>query len=243
MSIIYQPKGRALEYSPLAANLYKGCSHACKYCFAPRITYTDANVFTSPEYIRPRPNVIEQLKKDAIKFRGTDKNVLLSFTTDPYQPINDILGITRNALMILAKNNIPVTILTKGGLRACKDFRILTQNPKNAFSVTLTTDDKKESLMWEPGAASPLERIQSLRTANIEGIKTWISFEPVFNPDAVIRLIKQTHTFVDLYKVGKLNYHPKAKEIDWQKFLFRVEAELDKYQKERYIKKDLEAYR
>jgi len=243
MSIIYKPKGKALEYSPLAANLYKGCSHACKYCFAPRITHTDANVFTSPEYIRPRPNVIEQLKKDAVKYRGTDKNVLLSFTTDPYQPINDELGLTREALKIFNDNNIPVTILTKGGTRACKDFDILIKNPQNAFSVTLTTDDPAESFNWEPGAAPPYSRMESLRIADSQGIKTWVSFEPVINPDAVIRMIYRTHSYVDLYKVGKLNYHHKAQTIDWQKFLFRVETELDKFQKERYIKKDLEAYR
>ena len=243
MAIIYKPKGKALEYSPLAANLYKGCSHACKYCFAPRITYTDANVFTSPEYIRPRPDVIEQLKKDAVKFQGTDKNVLLSFTTDPYQPINDKLRLTREALIILKDHDIPVTILTKGGLKACKDFDILAQHPHNAFSVTLTSDKAIESLSWELGAASPYDRVQSLRIAHDHGIKTWVSFEPVINPDAVIRLIKYTHNFVDLYKVGKLNYHHKAQTIDWQKFLFQVEVELDKYGKERYIKKDLEAYR
>jgi len=243
MSIIYEPKGKALEYSPLAANLYKGCGHACVYCFAPKATFTDRKVFSSPEYIRPRPNVIEQLKKDAVKFQGTDKPVLLSFTSDPYQPAEDNFKLTRAALLILYSHNIPVTILTKGGMRACKDFDILARDPNNAFSVTLTTDDSEESLKWEPFAALPVDRIGSLQVAHDQGIKTWVSFEPVFNPDAVIRMINRTHTFVDLYKVGKLNYHWKSKHINWQKFLFRVEKELDYYQKERYIKKDLEAYR
>ena len=241
--IIYKPKGKALEYSPLAANLYKGCSHACKYCFAPRITYTDANGFTSLEYIRPRPNVIEQLKKDAVKYQGTDKPVLLSFTTDPYQPINNKLRLTREALIILHNYEIPVTILTKGGLAACKDFDILSQHSYNAFSVTLTTDDPEESLKWEPGAALPADRIYSLRIAKSQGIKTWVSFEPVINPDAVIRLIRRTHSYVDLYKVGKLNYHPLAKTIDWKAFLFRVKEELRRFDKAYYIKKDLESYR
>ena len=243
MSIIYKPKGKALEYSQLAANLYKGCGHACVYCFAPKATFTDREVFSSKEYIRPRPNVIEQLKKDAVKYQGTDKPVLLSFTTDPYQPANDKFGITREALKILLHHDIPVTILTKGGFAACKDFDLLARHPGNAFSVTLTTDDPQESLKWEPGAWSPVGRIESLYIAHMKGIKTWVSFEPVINPDAVIRLIRRTHSYIDLYKVGKLNYHPLAKTIDWKQFLFRVEAELDKYGKERYIKKDLEAYR
>ena len=243
MSIIYIPKGKALEYSPLAANLYKGCGHACKYCYVPPVTYTDREVFSSPEYIRPRPNVIEQLKKDAVKFQGTDKPVLLSFTSDPYQPVESDLRLTRQALKILLYQDIPVAILTKGGCRACYDFDILSKNPNNAFSVTLTTDDSEESLAWEPGAALPMDRIDSLKFAHDQGIKTWVSFEPVINPDAVIRMIQRTHSYVDLYKVGKLNYHYKSKHINWQKFLFRVEKELDKFGKDRYIKKDLEAYR
>ncbi len=241
--IIYQPRGKALEYSPLAANLYKGCSHACKYCFAPKATFTDRKKFTDINNIRPRPEVLAQFEKDTVKLAGDKRPVLLSFTTDPYQPAEDKFKITRRALSFLWSNNIAVTILTKGGLRAVECFDILATNKHNAFSVTLTTDDPRESIEWEPGAALPADRIESLRLAHDNKIKTWVSFEPVINPAAVLRLIGETYTFVDLYKIGKLNYHPHAKTIDWQKFLLMVEDKLDLYKKNRYIKKDLEAYR
>jgi len=241
--IIYQPGGKALEYSPLAANLYKGCGHACKYCFAPSATFTDRVKFSSPEYIKPRPNILNQLQQDAEKLRGDKRPVLLSFTSDPYQPANDQFRITRKALSILWANDITATILTKGGMRACKDFDILFRNHNNSFSVSLTTDDPVESIEWEPFAALPKDRIDSLRQAKSGGIKTWVSFEPVINPSAVIRLIGETYTFVDLYKVGKLNYHPFCQKIDWRDFLYSVEIALNKYNAKRYIKKDLEAYR
>jgi len=243
MCIIYQPKGKALEYSPLAANLYKGCGHACSYCFAPKATFTNREVFSSHDYIIPRPNVIDQIEKDSIKFNGDPRPILLSFTSDAYQPINDTKKIARMTLHAFHRNNLTATILTKGGTRACQDFDLLSQNKNNAFAVTLTTDNQSESLEWEPGAALPQDRIESLRIAKQTGIKTWVSFEPVINPDAVIRLIGETHTFVDLYKVGKLNYHPHEKTIDWALFLKNVESALDKYTCKRYIKKDLEAYR
>lgn len=243
MCVIYQPTGKALEYSPLAANLYKGCGHACKYCFAPKATFTDREVFSSAEYIRARPKVIEQLEKDAAKIAGDKRPILLSFTSDLYQPINDKLKLSRIALRVFNRYNLTVTILTKGGTIACEDFDLLAKNPNNTFAVTLTTDISSESLEWEPGAALPKDRIESLRVAEKAGIKTWVSFEPVLNPDAVIRLIEETHTFVDLYKVGKLNYHPHEKTIDWHLFLKNAEAALDKYGCKRYIKKDLEAYR
>ena len=55
MSIIYEPRGKAREYAELAVNLYKGCSHACVYCYAPAATFCDREKFSSPDYIRPRP--------------------------------------------------------------------------------------------------------------------------------------------------------------------------------------------
>jgi hypothetical protein len=84
-------------------------------------------------------------------------------------------------------------------------------NPINAWSATLTHDDPAVSLEWEPGAALPAERIEALRIAHTAGIKTWVSFEPVIDPESVCRLLDLPHGFVDFYKVGKLNYHPRAK--------------------------------
>lgn len=244
MSIIYKPKGKALEYSELAANLYRGCGHACTYCFAPKATFTDRAVFSSKDFIKPRVDIISKLEKDAEKMSGDPRSILLSFTSDIYQPANDKFKLSRMALNALNRNNLTAQILTKGGMRACEDFDLLSKNKNNTFAVTLTTDDDSESFQWEPNAALPGERIESLRIAKGKyGIKTWVSFEPVINPDAVLRLMEETHTFVDLFKVGKLNYHPLAKTIDWASFLERVEKELDKYGCDRYIKNDLEKFR
>jgi DNA repair photolyase len=241
MTIIYEPKGKALEYSPLAANIYKGCGHACIYCYAPAATRTPQEKFnTEPE---PRKNILEQFEKSATKFAGDPRPILLSFTSDLYQPINDRFKLSRLVIMSMARHNLTATVLTKGGTKACKDFDILAQNKKNAFSVTLTTDDPTESVEWEPNAALPENRIESLKEAKKAGLNTWVSFEPVINPDAVIRLIGETYKFVDLYKVGKLNYHPLAKQIDWHQFLVDVESALHRYKKPFYIKKDLEVYR
>ncbi len=51
------------------------------------------------------------------------------------------------------------------------------------------------------------------------GIQTWASLEPVIDPEQSLEIILQTHEFVDLFKVGgKLNYHPRAREVNWEKF-------------------------
>ena len=240
MAIIYEPKGKAHEYSPLAVNLYKGCAHGCVYCYGPSTIKIKKAVFSSPDYIQPRPGILEALKKDAAKLAGDKREILLSFTSDAYQPVEKDLRITRQALEILTAHGLTVTILTKGGAWGIRrDMDLLKQNSRNAWSVTLTHDDPAVSLEWEPGAALPEDRIESLRLAHSAGIKTWVSFEPVIDPEAVYRLLGATSEFVDFYKVGKLNYHPLAKEIDWRRFKKEIEARLTRLEKPYYLKKDL----
>ena len=237
--VIYEPRGRAGEYAPLAVNLYRGCGHGCIYCYAPEATFIDRQEFIKAT---PRQGIIEKLRKDAPKAQEgrPDGNVLLCFTCDPYQPINEIHGLTRQAIEILHSNGFNVTILTKGGKRAESDFDLLT--PKDNFAVTLTFLDEQKSLQWEPGAAPPEERIESLRKAHELGITTWVSLEPVIEPAETLEIIRQTHTFVDLFKVGKLNYHPREKELDWHKFLIDCIALLEECGSQYYIKKDLRRY-
>ncbi len=239
MPIIYEPKGKAREYAPLALNLYRGCAHGCKYCYAPRVLKADRIDFHSPALVRPRP-ILRDLEREAAKLAGDEREILLSFTSDPYQPIETDIGITRAALKILMSNNLTVTILTKGGSWGLtRDVELLTRNPANAWSVTLTFDDPLPSRAWEPYAALPNNRIESLRLAKRAGLKTWVSFEPVIDPEAVYRLLDRTHEFVDLYKVGKLNYHPLADQIDWRRFRGEIEERLTKLGKPYYLKKGL----
>lgn len=239
MNIIYEPRGKAKEYADLSANLYRGCSHGCLYCYAPSATFKERAIFHSPNFISPRKDVLNNLKIDAISHDGCSENVLLSFTTDPYQPIENRACLTRKAIKILNDHDIGVTILTKGGKLAQRDFDILKLDSKNKFGVTLTCVDLEESLKWEPSASIPTDRIDSLVDAWTQGISTYVSFEPVIDPESVYKLIEMTHEFVDFYKVGKLNYHPHAKNINWPEFRNNIIEILSMYNKKFMLKKDL----
>lgn len=233
---IYYPKGRAAEYSPLAVNLYRGCGHKCVYCYASSILQMPEYEFQHP---KPRANIIPDLERGAAALKIADKvqPVLLCFTCDPYQPIDSQFKLTRQAIRVLHNHQIPIQILTKGGLRATRDFDLL--GPDDAFAVTLTFTDDAASIHFEPDAALPDDRIASLRAAKIAGIKTWVSLEPVINPLQSLELIKRTHEFVDLFKVGKLNYHPLAKRINWKKFALAAIDTLKRYNCQYYLKQDL----
>ena len=237
--IIYESRGRAREYCELAANLYSGCEHNCIYCYAPLALRKTRNSF---KIATVRNDIINKFEKDAkiLHEKRERRAILLSFTTDPYQPIDIEKELTRQAIKILHKNELKVSVLTKGGKRAERDFDLLSNNPElSEFGSTLVFLDEKDRIQIEPGAAPTDERIKSLIKAHRMNIFTYVSLEPVWYPYDTLALIDKTHEFVDFYKVGKLNYHHQNKEVNWEKFKQDVIEKLESYGKSYYIKKDL----
>ena len=237
MNAIYKPSGRALEYSFLALNLYRGCSHQCQYpCYVPGMLRIPQKKWAAL-VPTPRPGILDALKKDAKKYANTQDRVLLCFTSDPYCPEAAASGVTRQALEILREHNISFQVLTKGGMRAVDDFDLYGKH--DAFATTLTTGGS-EAWTWEPDAPGPADRIQAISTAHAMGISTWVSLEPVMDPECSLHVIKMTHHIVDLFKIGKLN-HDKALEakIDWGRFGWEAVALCDKYGVDYYVKEDL----
>jgi len=214
-SLIYTPRGRAREYASLACNIYSGCDHGCVYCYAPSVLRRSRSDFADSN---ARKDFLRKLEKEAAKYAaiGATDRILLCFTCDPYQLLDIKEQMTRKTIELLKDYGLNVQTLTKGGGRALRDLDLLT--PQDAFGTTLTLLDNDESRKWEPRAALPRERIRTIRRFHEAGIPTWMSLEPVLNPDVALEIIQQTHHFVDVFKVGKLNYHPLAQQIDWHRF-------------------------
>jgi DNA repair photolyase len=235
MKVIYIPTGRALEYSPLACNLYTGCTHACKYCFAPGVSRTDKVTFHSK--VIPRLDIINKIEIDCKKMENDPREILLCFMCDPYPEDSEI---TRQALEIFEKYNMKVQILTKGGLRAMRDFDLLKVNDWGfGTSMVFYTDTTRK--LWEPNAASLKDRIEAIEIANDMGIRTWISIEPIIDIEESLKLlrhIKRTY-LVSHVKIGKLNhmYH-KDKSKNWKYLVEEAERILDDSDISYYIKKD-----
>ena len=241
MTALYEPKGAAREYAALAFNMYKGCEHGCIYCYAPNATFKKRDVFYGN--VQPRKDIIEILKKDIrrlIKKKVKKEPVLLSFTCDPYQSTEKDLMLTKQAIQILNENGFPVRILTKAGKLAQRDLKLLSQFSNNEFGTSLTLSRKKDSLEWEPFAATPQERIDNLVAAKNEGLFTWISLEPIIDPEQALDIIEMTWNFVDFYGVGKLNYHKHQKTIDWIETRERIRNRLTSYKKNFMFHESLE---
>lgn len=241
MNIIYEPKGRAKEYSQLAANLYNGCVHGCKYCYAPACLRQTRKKFHEKAFHRNR--VLELLERDLLSLnsrdlfaQNTQERVLLCFTSDPYQGDSQFNSLTRQALGLFQKHNVDFQVLTKGGIKAARDFDLYS--PHSAFACTLTFLDENRSKECEPEATPPKSRIQALQEAKKRGIETWVSFEPVLDEQSVYDLLDATWEFVDLYKVGKCS-GDFSQVRDWSRFGRGIIEKLQQLQKKYYIKEDL----
>ncbi len=237
MSLIYTPSGKAREYSPLACNIYTGCNHGCKYCYAPSINYK-----TREQYLNviPKKNILQEIEKECKRLNNSDQQVLLTFMSDPYNNLERELRLTRATLKLLYKYNIPCAILTKSK-DVLNDIDIIKMFDNNIqVGMTLTFDNNKDSLEWEKEASLPHERLNTLWQLKQNNIKTWASFEPVIKPDQSINLITKSLNFVDVYKIGKINnYDNLDKTIDWNAFLSKVVKILREAKKPFYIKYDL----
>lgn len=242
MPVIYEPRGKAREYSDLAINLYTGCSHKCRYCYCPSIMRKSLKEWAANPY--PRTRILKQLENDCKKATPEmkEKELLFSFMSDCYQS-EEAAFLTRQALLLVEKHGFKkVNILTKAGFRAVKDFDIFERNQKWKFGSTIIMRTEALREQWEPGAPSISSRYEAVKIAHKKGIYTWISIEPVIDTDEAIKVMQDLKHYVDLWKVGKLNYNKKQESmIDWKQFYLDAKKELDGCNV--YWKKDLLKYK
>lgn len=237
--IIYAPRGQAGEYAPLAVNPYRGCGNSCSYCYVPGFTRQSREEFDAGAI--PRPDFLKRLEKDAKKYQaaGITTQVMLSFTTDPYHPGDTAL--TRKTLECLIEYGLGICTLTKGGTRAFRDIDLFRPK-RDAFASTLTSLDNKFSKKWERAAQLPGDRIKALRTFHEKGIYTWVSLEPTIDCASSLQVVRETHEFVSLFKIGRANYLPMTKTTDWRDYTLRMMEVCAELNVTHYFKKDLQPY-
>jgi DNA repair photolyase len=236
---IYAPGGEALEYSALAANPYRGCGHKCTYCFVPQQIHIKRAVFNAGA--KERRDYLARLTRDAKKYQalGVTEQVMLSFTTDPYHPGDSSL--TPPSIKVLIEHGLGLCTLTKGGTRSLRDLSLFRRD-RDSYAATLTSLDDRFSRKWERGAALPGDRLKALQVFHDAGIFTWASLEPTIDVESSLQIVRETHSFVDLYKIGRANYLKITKTTDWESYTHRMIELCQKLAVKHYIKKDLQPY-
>lgn len=222
MKPVYEPKGKAKEYGDLAINIYTGCPHRCFYCYAPNIVKKDRETFFT--IVEPRKDIMNEVRKQIEREKISGKLIHLCFTCDPYPKGYDTTP-TREIIKIIKDSGNHVQILTKNLID--RDFDLFDENDN--IGVTITGEKGKDEFA---------NLVALLKAKEDTGCKTWLSCEPVINPDTIKQCVKELR-YVDLFKIGKLNYHKS--DIKWGKFGAEIEELCLQHKRNCYIKDDLRA--
>ena len=164
-------------------NPYRGCEHGCVYCYArPSHAYVGMSPGLDFETrLMFKPNLPELLEKELSRPGYEPKPVALGANTDPYQPVERTLGITRRVLEVLERFGHPVTVVTKGAgvLRDLDILKRMAERNLVHVCLSVTTLDLKLARVMEPRAASPLRRLEAVSVLSHSGIPTGVLAAPM----------------------------------------------------------------
>ena len=213
-------------------NQYIGCQHACKYCYA-KFMCRWYNYGKWGTWIVVKENLPELVKKENVKGK-----VYMSSVSDPYQPIEKKLELTRNVLKNMNKN-IKLGILTKSDL-VLRDIDIFKEFKDIEVGLTINSFDGAVKREVEPFSPSNEKRVEALKSLHESGIKNYAFISPIIpNLTYVEELIKETKDFTDFYWFEFLNLRASGKEFrEWLKQNYPESYEIisDKVKAEKYAK-------
>lgn len=167
----------------VSLNPYRGCEHGCVYCFA-RPTHEYLGFSSGLDFetkILVKHEAPELLRKALASPRWEPRPIALSGVTDPYQPAERKLGITRRCLEVLAEFRNPVGVVTKSHL-VTRDADLLAElagHGAAVVNVSLTTLDERLQRAMEPRASTPARRLDAIRRLASAGIPVRVLVAPV----------------------------------------------------------------
>lgn len=166
-----------------AVNPYRGCEHGCIYCYArpshaylgysPGLDFETKLIF--------KPEVAELLEKELRKPGYVPRTLALGSNTDPYQPVERTLKLTRSVLEVLDRYNHPVGIVTKsaGVLRDLDILSSMAERNLVRVHMSITTLDPRLARVMEPRAATPSRRLHAVAELTRAGIPAGVLAAPM----------------------------------------------------------------
>jgi DNA repair photolyase len=181
----------ALNKVPNAASLpfqytvngYRGCSHACRYCFArPTHEYLEFNYGNDFDtQIIVKTNVVDVLRRELRRRSWCRETVALGTNTDPYQRAEGRYGLMPGIIGALAESGTPLSILTKGALLR-RDLPLIADAADQVpigVSVSLAVGDAELHKQVEPGTPSPQARLGLIAAIREAGLDCHVMVAPV----------------------------------------------------------------
>jgi DNA repair photolyase len=221
-SALNRVRGMPFEWS---INPYRGCSHACTYCFA-RPTHAYLNLSPGADFERTvvvKTNVAEVLRRELARPSWTGAHVAMGTNTDPYQRCEGRYRLMPGIITALSESLTPFSILTKGTM-ITRDLSALGEAARRVPVGAAFTIGMLDEGLWrtsEPGTPSPTARLDAVRALNDAGVRTGVMLAPIMpglNDDRA-----QLATLVDRAAAAGavhitpivLHLRPGVKEVFW----------------------------
>jgi DNA repair photolyase len=188
---IYEEEARSIIASndspdvgfEFSVNPYRGCFHACSYCFArPTHQYLGFGAGTDFERkIVVKTNAPERLRQELSRKSWKGETLVFSGVTDCYQPLEAVYGLTRRCLEICLEFRNPVGLITKGALirRDADVLAALARDADVSVHFSIPFADERTARLIEPNVASPSQRFEAMEVLARAGVRTGVAIAPV----------------------------------------------------------------
>lgn len=164
-------------------NPYRGCEHGCIYCYArPSHAYVGLSAGLDFETrLFYKADAAMLLEQELARPRYVCKTIMLGANTDPYQPLEREMNVTRSILEVLHRTHHPVSLITKGAL-IVRDADLLADMARERLAkvyVSLTTLSSETKRTLEPRTASPQARLKVIRHLTERGVPVGVMVAPI----------------------------------------------------------------
>jgi DNA repair photolyase len=164
-------------------NPYRGCEHGCVYCYArPSHAYMGLSAGIDFETrLFYKADAGKVLEEELARPGYVCKPITIGANTDPYQPIERDMKVTRSVLEVLARTRHPASIITKSAL-VLRDLDLLVDMARDGLmsvAISITSLSVETKRVLEPRTASPQARLRALRELNAAGIPSGVMAAPV----------------------------------------------------------------
>lgn len=176
-SILTEAKG-FMEAYDYTLNPYSGCSFGCNYCYAAFFARSSDERENWGNWVKVKENALQLL----IKWRKKpliNKTIYISSVTDPYQPIEKKLELTRSILKELLNHHKPRLVIQTRSPYVTRDIDILKQFEVAQVNMTITTDSENVRKAFEPLCPSNKSRLKAIKEVTEAGIQTCITMTPL----------------------------------------------------------------
>ena len=183
-----------------AVNPYRGCEHGCVYCYA-RPSHAFLGYSPGLDFetrLTFKPEIAKLLERELGKPGYTPRPIVLGSNTDPYQPVERTLALTRSVLEVLERFAHPVSIVTKsaGVLRDTDILERMAEKGLVRVWLSVTTLDPELARRMEPRAASPPRRLAAVTSLAAAGIPVGVLAAPMIpglNDCELERILEAAH--------------------------------------------------